>query len=159
VKAAGYKRTFYQYSSSSPYAVASALARLLTTDFNANNSTITLMYKQEPGVTAETLTSAQAEVLDTKRYNYFVAFDNSTAIIVNGMMGGDAYIDEIVGLDWFANRVQTDVYNLLYTSATKIPQTDAGNQQIANTIEASCDAAVNNGLLGPGTWTTPASAS
>jgi hypothetical protein len=153
LKAAGYKRSFVQYSSSSAYAVASMFGRILTTDFTANNSTITLMYKQEPGVTAETLTTTQANALDAKRYNYFAAFSNSTAIIVNGMMAGDAYVDEMVGLDWFANRVQTDVYNLLYTSATKIPQTDAGNHQIANTIEASCDAAVNNGLLGPGTWT------
>jgi hypothetical protein len=153
LEVAGYKRTFGQYSTSSPYAVASMFGRALTTDFNANNSTITLMYKQEPGVAAEQLTTAQADVLDAKRYNYFVAFDNSTAIIVGGRMFGDAYIDEIVGLDWFANRVQTDVWNLLYGSDTKIPQTDAGNQQIANAIEASCVAAVNNGLLGPGTWT------
>lgn len=153
LKAAAYKRSFCQYSTSSPYAVASMFARILTTDFNAQNSTITLMYKVEPGVTAETLTGDQANVLDAKRYNYFVNFDNSTAIIVNGMCAGDAFIDEIVGLDWFASRVQGDVWNLLYTSATKIPQTDAGNQQIANTIEGSCDAAVNNGLFGPGTWT------
>lgn len=153
LKAGGFKRSFAQFSRSSPYAAASLFGRALTTDFNANNSTITLMYKQEPGVTAETLTSAEASVLDGKRYNYFAAFDNNTAIIVNGVMSGDTYIDEIVGLDWFANRVQTDVYNLLYTSGTKIPQTDAGNQQIANTIEFSCAAAVNNGLLGPGTWT------
>jgi hypothetical protein len=153
LKAAGYKRSFAQYSTSSAYAVASMFGRILTTDFTANNSTITLMYKQEPGVTAEVLTTAAADVLDAKRYNYFAAFDNETAIIVNGTCAGDAYVDEIIGLDWFSNRVQTDVYNLLYTSATKIPQTDAGNQQIANTITASCDAAVNNGLFAPGVWT------
>ena len=155
LEAAGYTRTFAQYSSTTLYAAASMFGRILTTNFNANNTTITLMFKQEPGVTAETLTTAQADALDAKRYNYFATFDNDTAIIVNGWCSGDAYIDEMVGLDWFANRVQTDVYNLLYTSPTKIPQTDAGNQQIANTISASCDAAVNNGLLGPGTWNAP----
>lgn len=152
LEAAGYTRSFVQYSTTSPYAAASMFGRILTTDFNANNSTITLMFKQEPGVTPETLTSAQANALDAKRYNYFVNFDNDTAIIVNGWCSGDAYIDEIVGLDWLAGRITTDAYNLLYTSPTKIPQTDAGNQQIANTIAASCAAAVNNGLLGPGTW-------
>lgn len=152
LKAAGYKRSFVQYSSTTAYAVASALARVLTTDFNASNSTITLAYKQEPGVTAETLTTAQADALDAKRYNYFVNFDNSTAIIVNGMMAGDAYVDEIVGTDWLANQVQTNVYNLLYGSK-KVPQTDAGNHLIANAIESACIAGVNNGLLAPGTWT------
>ncbi len=153
VQALGYKKTFCQYSSSSAYAAASIFGRVLTTNFNANNSMITLMFKQEPGVSAEDLTTNQANALDAKRYNYFAAFDNVTAIIVNGMCAGDAYIDEMVGLAWFANRVETDVYNLLYTSKTKIPQTDGGNQQIANKIAESCDAAENNGLLAAGTWT------
>lgn len=152
LKALGYKKTFCQYSSSSAYAVASMFGRILTTDFNANNTMITLAYKQEPGVTAEMLTTAQANALDAKRYNYFAKFDNSTAIIVNSTCAGDAYVDEMVGLAWFVDRIETDVYNLLYTSATKIPQTDAGNQQIATTIAAACEAAVANGLLGPGVW-------
>lgn len=152
LQALGYKKSFYQYSTSSPYAAASMFGRVLTTDFNANTSMITLMYKQEPGVVAEELTTSQADALDAKRYNYFAAFDNATSIIVNGMCAGDAFIDEMVGLAWFANRIQTDVYNLLYTSPTKIPQTDAGNQQIGNKIAESCEAAVNNGLLGAGTW-------
>lgn len=152
LKALGYQRTFGQYSASSPYAVASMFGRILTTDFNANNSTITLQFKQEPGVTAETLTSAQANALDGKRYNYFANFNNGTAIIVNGMMFGPAYVDEIYGLDWLVNRVQTDLWNLLYTSATKIPQTDDGVNQLLNTVDAACGAAVNNGLLAPGTW-------
>ncbi|HEX7826979.1 MAG TPA: DUF3383 domain-containing protein [Mycobacterium sp.] len=150
--AAEYTRSFCQYSTTNPYSAASMFGRILTTDFNANNTTITLMYKIEPGITAEVLTSAQANVLDSKRYSYFAAFENSTAIIVNGTCAGDAYIDEIVGIDWFATRVQTDVFNLLYTSKTKIPQTDAGNQQITNAITGSCKAAVNNGLVAPGTW-------
>ena len=49
-------------------------------------------------------------------------------------------------------RDRTDVYNLLYTSPTKVPQTDAGNQLIASVIEAACEAAVNNGYLAPGVW-------
>jgi hypothetical protein len=49
--------------------------------------------------------------------------------------------------------VQTDVYNLLYQSTTKIPQTDAGTHQIVNVIEAACVQAVTNGLVAPGVWT------
>lgn len=153
LNALGYNRTFVQYSSSSPYAVASMFGRILTTDFNANNSVITLMYKQEPGVAAETLTSSAAAALDTKHCNAFVNYNNATAIIETGIMSGSAYIDEIYGLDWLQNRIQTDVFNVLYTSPTKIPQTDAGNHILATVIEAACAAAVTNGLLGPGTWT------
>jgi hypothetical protein len=153
-KAAGYARSFVQYSSSSAYAAASLLGRALTVDFNANNSTITLMYKVEPGVTAESLTSTQIAALEAKNCNVFVNYNNNTAIIEQGRVASGAYIDETQGLDWLANRIQTDVWNQLYTSTSKVPQTDAGMHLIANTIEAGCAAGVNNGLLAPGTWTT-----
>ncbi len=151
-KALGLKYSFVQFSSSSPYAAASLFGRLLTTDFNANNTTITLMYKQEPGIVPETLTSSQADTLQSKRCNVFVTYNNDTAIIQYGVTPSGIYIDSVYNSIWFQNRVQTDVYNLLYQSLTKIPQTDAGNALIAATIEAACAAAVNNGYLAPGVW-------
>lgn len=149
---ANYKRTFTQYSSSSPYAAASLYGRAFTVDFTANNSTITLKFKQEPGVTAETLTESQAATLKAKNCNVFVAYNNDTAIIQEGVMANGYFFDEVHGTDWLQNDIQTSVYNLLYTSTTKIPQTDAGINQIATTIEASLGRAVNNGLVAPGIW-------
>lgn len=151
LKAAQYTRTFVQYSDI-PYVAASMFGRALTVDFTANNSMITLMYKQEPGVTPETLTAAEADALISKRCNFFVNYNNGTAILQNAVMSGPYFFDEIHGTDWLADAIQTNVYNLLYTSLTKIPQTDAGNHLIATTIEATCAAGVNNGLLAPGTW-------
>ncbi|QKS60894.1 DUF3383 domain-containing protein [Cupriavidus gilardii] len=151
-KALGLKYSFAQYSSSSPYAAASLFGRLLTTDFNANNTTITLMYKQEPGIVPESLTSSQADALQAKNGNVFVEYSNDTAIIQYGVTPSGIFIDSVYNSIWFQNRIQTDVFNLLYQSQTKIPQTDAGNALIAAVIEAACDAAVNNGYLAPGVW-------
>lgn len=155
LKSLGYKRTFSQFSSSSPYAVASIFGRAFTVDFTANNSTITLKFKQEPGVSAETLTETQATVLKSKNCNVFVEYDNDTAIIQEGVMANGAFFDEIHGLDWLQNQIQTDVWNLLYTSPTKIPQTDAGVNRIVTTASASCEMGVNNGLVAPGQWNGP----
>ncbi|MDQ8033238.1 hypothetical protein CEG14_15585 [Bordetella genomosp. 1] len=152
LKALNYRYSMVQFSSANAYAAASLLGRLLTVNFNANNTTITLMYKQEPGIVAETLTSSQANTLQDKRCNVFVAYDNDTAIIQYGVTSSGIFIDSIYNAIWFRNRIQTDVYNLLYQSPSKIPQTDAGNALIAATIEAACDAAVNNGYLAPGVW-------
>lgn len=151
---AGYLRSLCQYSENQ-YAVASLFGRAFSVDFTANNSTITLMYKQEPSVTPEDLSSSDADTLEAKRCNVFVAYDNATSIIQYGTMSGPAWIDEIQGLDWFANDCVTDVYNLLYTSPTKIPQTDAGSNQLINAVGNACSDAVNNGLLAPGVWTGP----
>jgi hypothetical protein len=148
------KQTFGQYSSSSPYAIASAFGRAFTVDFTGNNTTITLMYKQEPLIVAENLTEAQAETLESKRWNFLAAYSNSTAILEDGVMFGPAYFDEIQGLDAFQDGVQTAVYNLLY-GANKIPQTDAGTDQIINTIGGVCDQYVSNGLIAPGVWDAP----
>lgn len=153
-KQLGYKRSFAQYSSSSAYAVASMFGRILTTNFLANNTAITLMYKQEPGVAAEYLTASQAAALDANNYNYFAAFNNNTAIIVNGKVANGNYVDTIFGTDWLANYIQTNLYNLLYQSPTKIPQTDDGTHLLVTNIESSCAQAVTNGLLAPGVWSS-----
>ena len=152
-KDAGYKRSFCQYSQNA-YAVASMFGRAFSVNFNATRSTITLMYKQEPGIAAEDLDSNQANVLKDKRCNVFVAYNNDTSIIQYGVMSGPAWFDEIHGLDWFQDAVENACYNLMYTSATKIPQTDAGANQFVNAIAAVCEEAVNNGLVAPGTWTS-----
>ncbi len=151
MKAAAYKKSFCQYSQNT-YAVASLFGRMFSVNFNANRSTITLMYKQEPGVTGEVLTETQAAVLKDKRCNVFVAYVNNTVIIQFGVVSGPAYLDEIHGLDWLQNQVQNNCYNVLYTSTSKVPQTDAGVNQLTNAISGACDAAVNNGLVAPGIW-------
>lgn len=146
-----YKQSFCQYSQNA-YAIASFFGRAFSVNFAANRSTITLMYKQEPGVVGEELTESQADTLQAKRCNVFVNYVNDTIIIQYGVMSGPAWFDEIHGLDWFQDAVQNACYNVLYQSKTKIPQTDAGVNQLTNAIAGVCDEAVNNGLVAPGQW-------
>jgi hypothetical protein len=155
LSAAKYRRTFTQYSTSSPYAVTSMYGRAFTVDFTGNRTTITLKFKQEPGITAETLTETQAATLKAKKCNVFVNYNNSTAIIQEGQMTDGSFFDEVHGLDYLQNDVQTAVYNLLYTSPTKVPQTDAGANLIATTISARLAQGVANGLIAPGVWNSP----
>ncbi|HHG1344608.1 TPA: DUF3383 family protein [Klebsiella pneumoniae] len=152
LKADGYSRTFWQYSSSSKYAAISAFGRAFTVNFTGNNTTITLKFKTEPGVTYETLKTAQASAIDAINGNVYVYYANDTAIIQQGVMANGDFFDERHGLDWLQNYVQTNLYNLLYTSTTKIPQTDAGVTRLMTNVEASLDQAVNNGLIAPGVW-------
>lgn len=154
LNALGYNRTFVQYSSSSLYAVASAAARLLSVDYDGNNTTITLAYKQEPGIVAEQISQSQLNNLRAKNANVFIAVNNDTAIFWPGIMigNGDIWADIMTDLDDLAITMQTDLYNVLYTSTTKIPQTDAGMHTLKTVIESACVRSVNNGTLGPGTW-------
>ena len=148
-----YKRTGVQYSGNSAYSVASLLGRMLTVNWAGNNTAITLMFKQEPGIIPETLNATQIAALEAKNCNVFVAYNNNTAIIEPGIACSGDFIDTIAGIDWLAVTIQTALYNLLYTSPTKIPQTDAGAHLLVTTVESVCSQGVENGLLAPGTWT------
>lgn len=156
MKAGGYDQSFCQYSSTQPYAVADVFGRMFSVDFNGQNTTIALMYKQMPGTDAKDLSDTQANALQNKNINVYAGYDNDTSIFQYGVCSSGAYIDQIWGVDWFQNAVQTAVYNLLYTAATKIPQTDAGQSQLTNSAASVCGnqpgGAVYNGLAGPGTW-------
>jgi len=149
---AEFRRTYSQYSSSSGQAISSFFGRASTINFGASNTALTMKFKQEPGVTAEVLTENQAQALRNKHVNVFVAYDNQTSIIQEGVTANGSFFDEVQGLDWLENAVQTAVYNLLYTSSTKVPQTDEGTNLIINTINEVLIQAVTNGLVAPGKW-------
>ena len=152
LKAGKYARTFIQYSTSSAYAAVSAFGRAFTVNFYGSNTTITLKFKQEPTITYETLTVGQAAAVDAKKANVFVYYANDTAILQQGVMANGDFFDERHGLDWLQNYVQTNLYNLLYTSTTKVSQTDAGATRLLANVEQSMDQSVTNGLVAPGVW-------
>ncbi|MDE9463681.1 DUF3383 family protein, partial [Xenorhabdus bovienii] len=126
--------------------------RMFTVNFQGNNTTITLKFKQEPAISAELLTATQANALRAKNGNVFVHYNNDTAIIQEGVMANGTFIDERHGLDWLQNYVQTNLYNLMYTSTTKISQTDEGVTQLLVNVEQSLSQGVTNGLIAPGAW-------
>lgn len=153
--AGNYRRTFVQYSSSDAYASASIFGRAFTVNFDGSNTTITLKFKQQPGITPETLTETQAAALAAKRCNVYVRYNNDTAILQEGVMANGFYFDEVHGTDWLQNDLQTAVYNALYTSPTKIPQTDQGVTQLLGVISGRLEQSVTNGLVAPGVWNGP----
>ncbi|EDQ7330265.1 DUF3383 domain-containing protein [Salmonella enterica subsp. enterica serovar Paratyphi C] len=153
LKAAKYSRTYIQYSSTNPYAALSAFGRAFTVNFTGSNTTITLKFKQLPGITYETIGTSQANALEAKNCNVYVYYENDTAILEQGVMCNGDFFDERHGLDWLQNAVQTADYNTLYTSTTKIPQTDAGTTTRIANIEKVLDVADKSGLFAPGIWT------
>lgn len=151
LKALGYNRTVLQYSSTSPVAVASIFGRMATINFEGSNTTLTLKFKQCPGVAAENLRSSQAQTLRSRNVNCFVYYQNDTAILQEGVTSGGWFIDETHGLDWLQNRVETDLWNLLYTHK-KVGQDESGANALIATASKSLAQGVTNGLIAPGVW-------
>ena len=146
------RKVFWMYSAYNKYSVATMFGRGFTVDFTGNNTTLTLAYKQAPGLQGENLTETQFATLIGKGGNVNIIVNNGAVMIWNGQMSNGYWFDEVQGVDWLQNEIQTDVFNLLYTTGTKIPQTDAGSNMIATTIATAMEAGVNNGLLAPGQW-------
>lgn len=151
LKGLGYNRTILVYSSDSPVAAASVFGRMATINFEGSNTTLTLKFKQLPGVTAENLRSSQAEALKSHNVNAFCAYQNDTSILQEGITSGGWFIDETHGLDWLQNRVETDLWNLLYTSK-KVGQDESGATAIVSCVNKSLEQGVANGLIAPGVW-------
>jgi len=147
-------RTAVQYSSTSNYAIASALARILTTNYAGANTVITLMYKQEPGVAPEVLNSTQIAALEAKNCNVYVTYNNNTSIFEPGVCSSGLFIDTEIGTAAWVVTMQTALYNVLFTTSTKVPQTNTGMHLLATAIEQTSSQFVVNGLLAPGTWTS-----
>lgn len=151
LKALGYNRSVLMYSSTSPVAVASIFGRMATINFEGSNTTLTLKFKQCPGVAAENLRSSQAQTLRARNVNVFVAYQNDTSILQEGITCGGWFIDETHGLDWLQNRVETDLWNLLYTHK-KVGQDESGATALVATVSKSLAQGVTNGLVAPGVW-------
>ena len=161
--ALAFQQSFNMYCSSNPYSVASVFGRLFSVVLTGSSTMIDLMYKQMPGITAENLTTDEADVLQGKRCNVYVGYDNATSIFQYGVTSifqygvtsGPAFIDETFGDNALQNTIQTDVYNVNYTSPTKVPQTDQGENAYVNAISQACQQFVVNGYLAPGVWNAP----
>jgi hypothetical protein len=151
---ADYMRTVIQWSLYSPYAICSFFGRALTVNFEGSNTTLTMKFKVEPGATPEVLSGQNASTLAAKRINTYVEYNNGAAITQEGVMSGRAYFNEMHGLDWLSNRIQNDLFNVLYTSP-KIPQTNPGVHVLVTTCDNSLSQGVQNGLLAPGIWNAP----
>lgn len=151
----GFNNLWLQYDKQNQaYADVSAMARALSVNFSGNRTTITMKFKQEPGITPNdnlTLTEAnKCKALGINWYTYYSTF----AMIAEGTVFGtdQRYWDEIHGLDWFCNAVQVYVFNTLAQSTTKIPQTNKGNERLVAAATVAAQEGVTNGFIAPGIW-------
>lgn len=151
----GFNRSAVQFSFSSKYAIMSYLARILTTQWSGQNTTITLMYKQQPGVKPEQLTSGQADTLKAKNCNVYVGYSNGANIIEYGTSASGQFTDTIIGADAYALDLQAALFNVMYTTPTKVPQTDPGAGLLVTAAARISARYVANRWLAPGTWNAP----
>lgn len=145
------RRTMTTFSSYvDEYPACSCLGRAFTVNFNQPDSTITLKFKQLPGITTEDLTTNQKNTMDTKRANALVSVGGSSMYAESFMHQSGVFFDEVHGLDWLTEEIQNGVFGYLLSRPTKVPYTNKGIAQIEQQVIKALDAGRRNGLLAPG---------
>lgn len=144
------RRTITTYSSHpEQYPSCSIVARAFTVNFNQPNSTMTLKFKQMPGITVEDLSQGQKTVLDAKKANALIEVGSSD-MYAESFMASGVFFDEVHGIDWLTNAIQTTVFGYLLSRTTKVPYTNKGVAAIEQQLITVLDEAVRNGLIAPG---------
>ena len=132
------------------YPCASIFGRAASVNFEGIGTTITLNLKQMPGVSAEKLSVNDLSALKDKNCNVVVAIGKSATGFTSSKMSNGSWFDTTHGLLWLENRIEVDMFNLLYRTNTKIPYSQYGLNIAGDVLERSLAAAVRNGLCAPG---------
>ena len=112
----GYNRTAkpIYHDNSEYYPCFGMLAIMLAVDYNGENTVKTAKFKNLEGIPTVGIDSTQWTVLQAKGYDTFNATGNTARTFRNGQMVDPTwYWDERIGLDNYAEEVQTAYYNVL----------------------------------------------
>ena len=129
----------------------SYMARTHTVNFGALNSAITMNLKQL-SVPAEQYTQTQINAARDVGLDIYTTFKRVPNTLVSG---ANDFVDNRYNLIAFIDAVQTCTFNLLGGTATKIPQTRRGINQLVDSIERTIRGFVNAGVFAAGEWTSP----
>lgn len=129
---------------------ATYMARAHTVNFNAENSAITMNLK-ELSVTAETY--SQTEIDSAKRVglDLYTTIKDTPVVLTSG---ANDYVDNVYNIIAFIDAVQTDMFNVMKGTGTKIAQTTRGVNQLVSQGEKTTRGFVRAGVFAPGAWSS-----
>lgn len=128
----------------------SYMARAHTVDFDAENSALTMNLKTL-SVAAESYSATEILAAQTVGLDLYTTFKNTPATLTSGANG---WTDNRYNLIGYTDAVQTDLFNVLKTTSTKVAQTQRGVNQLVDQLEKTTRGFVRAGVFAPGTWTS-----
>jgi hypothetical protein len=141
------------YSKSGNRKMAAAyMARMHTVNFNGENTAITMNLKTLAGIIAEDYTQTEITNAAAVGLDIYTTIKNVSCLLTSG---ANDFTDNRYNIIALIDSVQTDAYNLLKTTATKIPQTTRGVNQLVDTVEKTLAGFARAGVLAAGTWSSP----
>lgn len=159
----GYRFATTFSNATDPYAGISLCKWFAAVNFSATNSTITGEFKKLSGVAAEDLTSTEygAMTQATKKCAFYSvvdlqgSVDNGRCLNTWSHSTYGEFMDDVINLAAFTNRLTVDLYNVLANQITKLGQDPIGQSMLIGTAKATCEQFLANGYLGPRNYLDP----
>lgn len=129
----------------------SYMARAHVVNFNGENTSLT-MHLKELSIAAESYTEGEITKAENVGLDVYTTIKNTPCILTSG---ANDYMDNRYNLIGFQDALQTDLYNLLKSTGTKIPQTTRGMNLIIDQCEKTSKGFARAGVFGAGTWSSP----
>jgi hypothetical protein len=144
-------RTFGTWSATDDYKAVSAAGRLSSVNFNANNSLITMKFKNLNGTIVDsTMTPSQAQALADQAVNFYSERSGDPMYEEGYTFDKNTWIDVRFWLDWFVDAAQVELYNILKQVPTRVPQTEAGMTALKGAVIGVCRQGIANGGIAGG---------
>lgn len=155
VKDLSYGRSIGQFSATHQDAVVAIIGWAMGAMTGTINSSFTLAYKTEVGVTTENANKAfpsrYVDNIKANNGNVYVNRGTYYNVFEDGTMADGTWFDERIYLDKLQNDCQLSVMDLLYQN-NKLPQTESGMTRIKNAIKEVCQDYNRIGFLESGIW-------
>lgn len=129
----------------------SYMARTHTVNFNGERTAITLHLKTM-SVAAEDYSQTEIDKAKRVGLDIYTTIKDVPCVLTSG---ANDFVDNVYNLMAYVDAVQTDSFNLLKTTPTKVPQTYEGVDQLEDCAEKTTRGFVRAGVFNPGTWTLP----
>lgn len=130
--------------------IAAYVGRGFSTNFSAQNSTITMNLKDLTGITPDnSITETIYQNAASLGVDLYVSYNGLPKVFSTG---NPLYFDDVYNRLWFELTMRVEMFNALATTATKVPQTEQGMDKIKSKARQVCQRGVYNGFMAPGTW-------
>jgi len=127
------------------------MSRNHTVLFTGENTAQTMHLKEIKSVVAENYNQTEIDKAKTVGLDIYTVFKETVPKLLT--TGANGITDNVYNLMAYVDAVQTDAFNILGTTTTKIPQTTPGLNQLIDGLEATSQGFVTAGVFAPGTWT------
>lgn len=130
---------------------AAFASRGLSVNYEGQNSTLTMTYKDLAGVPVDTnISETILNTCQTIGADVYCSVEGLAKVL--SFKQGGLYFDELTNQIWLRTAIQRAVANVLFTTRNKIPQTTEGVASLVNAINGVLNQGIINGMLAPGEW-------